>query len=552
MAAGGAAHANAVGPVRAAEQAAGAARAPGAARNESSSGDRWRGLRPAASGAWTIAVALAGLALAVHLATNARYGYFRDELYYLALSNHLDWGYVDLAPLLPLLTKLVRVSLGDSLPALRLLPALAAAARIVLTALLVRELGGRGRAVGLACLATLLMPGYLVLDGFLSMNPFESLFWMGSMAVLVRAVRRGEPRLLLWLGPLLGLGLANKHSTLFFGLTLLAALLISPERRLLRSRWLWLAAAIALLIFVPNLIWQAVHGWPTVEDQLNVQATHKNLALPPLPFVATQVLEIGPVGVVLVVAGLWHLFADQAGRRFRFVGWTFVLFFGLMLALKAKDYYVFPIYPMLFAAGGVGLEQLVTTRRLFGWVQWALPAVGVVFAVGTAPLFLPILPPPALVAYMEAIGQRPPAQEVRQVGPLPQYFGDQFGWPETVETVAQVYAGLPPAERTRAAIFAADYGDAGAIDFFGPVHGLPGAISPHQTYYYWGPGDATSDVAILLHVARPRAEQWCDSVEDAALVGHPYAMAEQHYRILICRGWRMPLPQLWPQLKTWN
>jgi len=489
-------------------------------------------------------------ALLLHLLTNGRYGYFRDELYFMACGDHLAWGYVDFAPLAAWLVHVNRAILGDSLHALRFLPAVSAAAKIVLSGMIVRELGGHRFAILLACLCVLLAPVNLILDTLYSMNSFEPLFWMGCVYVLLVALRRGEPKLLLWFGLLAGLGLENKHSMAFFGIALVLGLLFTPARRLFANRWMWAAAALAFVIFLPNLIWQIQHHWPTLEDLANVRRTHKNVELPPLPFLWAQTLMLNPASVLVWLPGLAFLVFDPETRRYRFLGITYLVLLGLMMALHGKDYYLAPAYPMLFAAGGVFWEQWSAEKSR--WLRIALPAAVALVALPTVPFVLPILPVDTFLRYQSAIGLEPPRTEAGHTGPLPQHFGDMFGWPEMVEKIAQVYNALPPQDRAKAAIYAGNYGEAGAVDFFGARYGLPKAISAHQTYFYWGPRQYTGEVMILLQGNRRAAEQRCFMFEDGPEVGQPYAMGEEHYQIFVCRGLRPPLQYLWPELKHWN
>jgi hypothetical protein len=493
-----------------------------------------------------IAVAFALAALLIHLLTNGRYGYFRDELYYLACGDHLDWGYVDHAPLIALIARTGRALFGDSLHAIRFFAALASPALILLTGLIARELGGGRFAVALACLCVLVAPIWLILHTFLSMNAFEPLFWMGCAYVLLLVIKRDNPKLLVWFGVLAGLGLENKHSMLFFGFALCAGLLFTKDRRLFLSPWLWLAAAIAVLLFLPNLIWQYQHHWPTIEDLSNVRKMHKNVELSPIEFIGQQILIMQPASALVWIPGLWFLLFDRIGQRYRALGVSFVVILGLMLALKGKNYYLAPAYPIMFAAGAVLWE------RGRAWVKVSLPAFIAVTGILFAPLTLPVLPVDALIRWQEIIHVSPPKTEVAHSGALPQHFGDMFGWPEMVATVADVYQNLPAADQAKTAILAGNYGEAGAIDFFGPRYGLPKAISRHQTYYLWGPRQYTGEIMILLQSNRADAEQYCTTVESGPELNHPYAMAEEHYQILICRGLKMPLPQLWPRLKLWN
>jgi hypothetical protein len=496
--------------------------------------------------------------MAIHLAASGSYGYFRDELYYLACGDHLDWGYVDHAPLIALVARLTRTLLGDSLHAIRLLPALAAGLKILLTGLIVRELGGGRFATFLACLCVLIAPVYLGIDTILSMNAFEPLFWMGCVWVLLLAINRDRPRLLVWLGVLAGVGLENKHSMLFFGAALVAGLLLSNERGLLLNRWMWVAAAIALLLFLPNLIWQVHHGWPTIVDLRN--ARYKNLPVTPTGFLGRQTMVMLPPSILVWLAGLWFLLRDAAARRYRALGWAFVVLLGMMMALQGKSYYIAPAYPMLFAAGGMFWEKW-TTGRWMRLARVALPLLLVLVAAISAPLSLPILPPGELIRYQQTLGIPPPRDYVGEAGPLQEFFADMFGWEEMVRKVAAVYHALPPDEQKRAAIFAVNYGEAGAIDFFGPRYGLPKAICPNQTYFYWGPRQYTGDVIVVLGLNdallngkgnRERFEAAFRSVQYGPRVEHPYSLTFEHYPIVTARGLKWPLARLWPRLRFWN
>ncbi|MBZ5515101.1 MAG: glycosyltransferase family 39 protein [Acidobacteriia bacterium] len=498
-----------------------------------------------------LAIYFALAKLILHLLTNGRYGYARDELYFLACGEHLDWGYVDFAPMVALIAKASRALLGDSLHAIRFLPAVAGAAKVLLTGLIARELGGRRFAVALACLSALLAPVYLAIDTPLTMNPFEPLCWMGCAYAVLLAVNREDPKFLLWVGLCSGLGLENKHSMVFFGFALVVGLLLSPQRRFFRNKWIWIAGALALALFLPNLIWEVRHHWPTIEALSNVKQTHKNLDRPPLQFIAQQILMMHPAIILVWGAGLWFFFRPD-GKRYRVLGWTFVVLFALMMAIQGKGYYLAPAYPMLLAAGGVLWERLLGDGPRLAWIKFALPALLVLTALPALPFVLPVLPVETLLRYQTALGVRPPLTEVAHTGPLPENLGDMFGWPEMLATVAEVYHRLPPAQRAKTAILAGNYGQAAAVDFFGPRYGLPKAISAHQSYYLWGPRDYTGESMILLQWNRADAERICTSVEDGPRLDPPYAMAEEHFTVLVCRGTKRPLQELWPSLKLWN
>jgi len=511
---------------------------------------------------WVMLGLLGSVKFLIHAALANRYGYFRDELYFLDCARHLDWGYVDHAPMIGLWAK-IALLFGGSLPALRLLPALAGAGLVVLSGLLAWRLGGGRFAQAMAALAVLAAPIYLGTDSILSMNAFEPLFWMGAVFVVLRILQpedhqpsiagAGGPRAWIAVGVLLGLGLMNKHSTAFFAFALAVGLLLTRERQALRTRWPWIGAAAAVLIFLPNILWQVRHDFATLEDLGNVARQGKNVVLGPLEFLGQQILILHPVLLPLWLAGLVWLFAARRGRL-RMLGWTYLVLFGLMFALKGKNYYLAPIYPMLLAAGAVALESGL--GRMRGSVRLAAQTaiVAVVLAAGTmtAPLALPLLEPAAYVAYEKRLGFAPPKTEVAHRGPLPQLFGDQFGWEELVSDVAGIYGRLAPEERARTGIFANNYGEAGAINLFGPRFGLPPAVSAHQTHFLWGPGRSRGDIFIVLQDTRKDLEEVCASVEEAAVHSHPWGMAEENRPIYVCRGLKTPLAEMWPRLKHWN
>ncbi len=489
----------------------------------------------------------------IHMLASGRYGYFRDELYFLDCARHLDWGYVDHAPLIALYAK-IGLLLGGSLPALRLLPALAGAATVALTIIITRQLGGNRLAQGLAGICLMGAPIYLALDGVLSMNAFEPLFWMGCVSVLIHIVRTGDSRFWILFGILAGFGIENKHSTLLFGFSVALALLISPQRRELLRQWIWIGLGIAFLIFLPNLLWQVQHGFATLEDLENVRRTGKNIVLNPLEFIGQQILLLNPLFSPVWLGGLIALLAGK-GKRMRLLGWTYIALLLIMILLKAKNYYLAPIYPMLFAAGAVAIENWLASRAFSRnrlWPKTVIVTSAAVFAAAVVPAMVPLLPPEKLVAYQRFFGMAATRTEVHHAGPLPQIFGDQFGWPELVKEVADIYWTLSPEERARTGIFASNYGEAGAMNHFGPAYGLPQALCAHQTHYFWGPRDFSGDTLIWLQWDREDIEQVCRSVERAGEHFHPWGMAEENRPIYLCRELRVPLQQMWPRLKHWN
>ena len=488
----------------------------------------------------------------LHMLFNGRYGYFVDELYYLACSHHLDWGYVDQPPLIAVITWIERTTLGDSLHALRFLPAIADGLLVLLTGLIVRELGGRRYAQILACVAVIVAPLYLGLNNLLTMNAFEPLFWMGCALVAIKIIKGAPPKLWLLFGFLAGLGLENKHSMLFFGFGLFVGLLLTAERRLLRSPWLWLGGLLAFLLFLPNLVWEIQHGFPTIELLRNVQRSGRNVALSSWSFLAQQVLVMNPLAAPLWLAGLWYFLFDGAGRIFRALGWTYLIILACFLLLHGRIYYLAPAYPMLFAAGAVAFERFAE-RRTRVWLKPAYVAVLLVAGVLLAPFaYFPILPVEKYLAYSRALHFQPPQIENHKMGPLPQIYADMYGWPEMAEAVAQAYNKLSPEDKQNCAIFGQNYGQAGAIDFFGAKMGLPNAISGHQSYFYWGPRNYTGECMIVMDDSPEKLSKEFDSWKKVATVYHPYSMPYQHFDVYLCRHLHGQLAQIWPTTKNWD
>jgi hypothetical protein len=491
------------------------------------------------------------IALIVHFLTNSRYGYFRDELYYIACARHPALGYVDLAPLSALLLRIELAIFGDSLFALRLFPALASAGTVWLTGVIARQLGGRAWAAGLASIGSLSALVFLALGNVYSMNIFEPLFWMGCAYCLIRIIQGGRQTWWLWFGALAGLGVENKHSIAFFGIGVVLALLLSPQRREFARAGIWFGGLIALALTLPNLIWQIQHHWPTYELLTNIAHSHKNVVLSPPEFLLQQMLILNPATLPLWLGGLIWLFAATEGRRYRVLGFAYLITLAEFIILHGKHYYLAPVYPILFAAGGVALE-----RWLAGSLRFVRPlyaAVMILVAAILAPTVVPILPPEKLVAYMEAIHFTPPKTETSHTAALPQLFADQFGWREMAASVGRAYTKLSPNDQRIVGIFCQNYGQAGAIDFFGKQYRLPPALSGHQNYFLWGPRGYTGDLLLVLDDDDGDEREQFRSVQDLGPVETSrWAMPwEQRQHIYLCRGLKKDLRQVWPTLKEW-
>lgn len=509
-----------------------------------------------ASGITRGAAALVGLValtkLVLHLATAGRYGYFRDELYYIACSRHLAWGYVDQPPLIALVTWLELHIGGQSLHALRFLPAVAGATLVILIAFLARAMGARRFGIWFASLSTACIGVSFVMDYLLTMNAFEPLFWTGCTYILVRIINTGNERLWLWFGVLAGIGLQNKYSMAIFAFGVVIGLLLTPERRVFARPWIWLGGVIAFLIFLPNLIWNVRHHWPFVELMRNIKASGRDVELGALRYIFEQLFVVTPVPLLVAVIGLVYLFAGKDGRRYRALAWAYLVTLAIIILMKGKNYYIVPAYPMLLAGGSVAIER-AAERIHWGWLRPAIVTLLLFTLFIMLPLGVPVLSAEGFLRYESKLPFPLPVSENGHRGAaMPQYYSDQFGWEELTAVVARVYRSLTPEEQQQACIGASNYGEAGAIDFFGPKYGLPNAISGHQNYFLWGPRNCTGMVLILLG---DRPENWngrCDRVDVAAELYHPYAIKFENKPVLVCHGLKANLQEIWPQLKDWD
>jgi hypothetical protein len=497
-----------------------------------------------------LVLCLAGLKLVFHLVTGGRYGIFRDELYYLACAEHLDWGYVDQPPLIALVAWMARHLFGDWLVGLRLFPALAGAATVWLTGKLAREMGGGMFAQVLAALAVVCVPIYLVMHHWLTMNAFEPLVWIGCVWCIVRAINRNDPQYWIWFGVFTGVGMETKYGIAFFIVAVVIGLVLTRERRFFATAQFWIGALIAFPIFLPNLIWLIRHDFPFLELMHNIRQTHRDVVRGPVAFVLDQVQIMNPLLFPLWLGGVIWLFLGREGRRFRLLGIVYVVLLAMFIALRGKNYYLASIYPILFAAGAVGLEKITAAR--WKWIRAAYVLLVLASTIVLAPTISPILSPKESIAYQKKLGFEPPKAENQPTGSLPQYFADEFGWEEMARETARIYKSLSAEEQARTAIFANSYGQAGAIDFFGPRFGLPKAICNHQSYWLWGPRDYDGSIVIILGSDGTGDREHFRSVEAVGRAEHPYSRRDEHFDIFLCRGFTGDLRQAWPKLKKYD
>jgi hypothetical protein len=475
-------------------------------------------------------LAVAAVLVAVELACAGRYGYHRDELYFLEASRHLAWGYVDQPPLTPALAALARTAFGDSLLGLRLLPALAVGALTVVGGLLAREFGG-GRAAQLLAAACVAGPSVVIAVGHLhSTTTYDLLCSAVVLLLLARLLRTRDVRLWPLVGLAVGVGLENKPSMAQLAGVGLVALLADREgRRLLATPWLLAGAAVALALWAPYLAWQAGHGWPQLDIFADLRQEDGGLGAG-LAFLPLQPVMTNPLLTPVWVAGLWWLLRDRQGRPWRPVAVAYLLLVAFYVVVGGKPYYAAGFYPALFAAGAVWLAR----RREPGGLplRRLLPAVAVAAAL-PLPLLLPVLP----------------VSTINTVSAVNEDAGETYGWPTYAAQVLAVRGSLPAGEQAKVVAVTGNYGEAGALERYGGAWGRQAVFSGHNSYWFWGPPHGDGSVVIVVGYAQARdlLDERFASVTLAGRLDNRHGVdnEEQGQPVWICRGLRGTWPDTW-------
>jgi 4-amino-4-deoxy-L-arabinose transferase-like glycosyltransferase len=507
--------------------------------------------RPGTPAFWTTGIAaLAAAKLGMHVMTImvTPYGVHRDELLYLAMGKYLRVFAMDFPPFIALLANTSRGVFGDTLLALRMGPALAGVALVVLAALIARTLGGGRGAQGLAALAVIAAPLFQRAASLFQPVVFDQLWWTLALYALVRIARGSQPRDWLLLGVAGGLGLLTKFSIGFIAVGVLVALVVTGERRAWGTRWPYIAALLALVLGSPSIIGQIALGFPVVGQMSDLQA-HQLARVTPGAFLTGQLFMIGPAILLALVGVVYALVArgDADARVARPAVIACMTAVLLLMVAQGKEYYAGPVYPMLFAAGAVALERLGRARRA---TTGALVALTLGYMLLALPIGLPILPAPQMARYAAWLGlTRAVVTNRGDVLPLPQDYADMLGWEEQVAAVARVYHDLPDADRGRAVILANNYGEAGAVDWYGPRHGLPRAVSNAGSYWFFGPGDLPGEVAVALGIEPDVLRDFYAEVTLVERLPNPWGVPEQqHNPIVVARRPMATLQEVWPEL----
>ena len=493
--------------------------------------------------AWRWLLAIAAARWLLHLLTQGQYGFHRDELAVLDDARRLAWGYVAYPPLVPFLARIGMETLGTTLVGYRLFSGLAQAAATLLAGLVARELGGRRGAQLAASLVLCCVPFSLLAGSMLQYTSLDYLWWVLSAWMLLRIANGGDPRWWLGLGLAIGLGMLTRYTMSICALGIAVAVLATPLRRQLATPWPWAGALVSLGLFAPNAWWQWQQQFVYLDFVREIHARDVRIGRTDGFLVGQLLVGAGPLLAPLWIAGLaWLAFAARA-RAWRSLAWLYATALLLFWVSSARDYYLAPAYPMLLAAGCVALAAGIARLR----PRFALPARIAAALVACAAFAM---------AVVVSLPVSPVGSEGWRIARrVHDNFAEQIGWPELVAQVASVYRALPAAERAHAAIFANNYGEAGAIDLYGPALGLPHAISPINSYWARGYGDrGPATVIVLGDDAEGMADTPADCVV-AARVRIPHGVENEesgHPDIYVCRRLRMDFAKEWPRMRSFG
>jgi 4-amino-4-deoxy-L-arabinose transferase-like glycosyltransferase len=479
---------------------------------------------------------LALLRLLLHVVLNTQYGFHRDELQVLDDARHLDWGYVPYPPLMPFLGWIELHLFGTALNGFRFFAALAQCVAMVLAGLIARELGGGRFAQWVSALATAFMPFSLIMSSLFMYSSLDFLWWVTIAYFTLCLINSGDGRWWLALGLVFGLGMMTRYTIAICAVSLLVGVVATPLRRQLLTPWPWAGALLALLIFAPNLLWQVQHNFVYLDFVKEIHERDIRWHRTDGFWVEQLYANTGPLLTPLWLAGLAFLAFAQSMRKYRVLAWIFIVALLVFAATRARGYYMAPAYPMLFAAGAVAWETWAMGLRSRGRVV-AYAATAVVLALacaGGAVLTLPISP-------VNSDGWRL-ARKVQSD------FAEQIGWPEFAQRVAEIYRGLPPEERAQTAILTNNYGEAGALNLYGPALGLPPVISRTNTYWLRGYGDPPPKTIIELgNTAEGESKSAAKCTSFGAFhnsLGVENEESAWDYEIFVCRE----IPPQWPAI----
>jgi Dolichyl-phosphate-mannose-protein mannosyltransferase len=491
-----------------------------------------------------VLVLVAAARLLLHIATNGQYGFHRDELQTLDDARHLDWGFVAYPPITPLIGRLELILFGTSLTGFRVFSAIAVSMIMVLAGMIAKELGGNRHVQVLAAVAAGISPVSLIQGAVFQYVSFDYLWGVTATYLLVRLLKSEDPRWWVPIGAVLGIGMETRYTMGFLALGIAGAVLLTPARRFLRSGWLWIGVAVSILVFLPNLIWQMHHHFISLEFLSHLHTRDLGQGRYSGFFREQLLTCVNLVTAPLTLLGLWFYFLCQQGRRYRFLGWTFVVSFVLFALAGSRSYYTAPLYPMLIAGGSVLFGDLLSRSRpawsrLAYGVQWTAILIG---GLAFVLLVMPVAP----------IG----SGIWRITSKMHDQFREEIGWPDLARSVTNVYRSLSAEEREHTGILTGNYGEAGAMNLYGPGLGLPHAMSLTNSFWYRGYDPRLPQTVILAGFDLDEGRKLFGSCVVAAKNTNPLGVENEESRdhpdILLCRNLRMPWPDYWERFRRFG
>lgn len=474
---------------------------------------------------------------AIYALTTWQYGFHRDELNFIENARYLDWGYVEYPPFTPIIGRLILELFGPSIVALRFFASLAICLSMLLTGFMTLDLGGSRAASIVATMATGLSAIALFNSRFFSYQTFDFLFWVLISYFVIKLINSGNPRWWLAIGAVIGIGMQNKYSIPFFAIGIAGGILLTQERRFLKSRWLWLGALLALLIFLPNLVWQIQHNFVSLEHQADMRSYNIEVGRTS-SFISEQFyINTNPAAIPLWLYGLYFCFFSKTGKKYRPLGWMYVIPFVLFLLASGRFYYMAPTYPMLIALGASQLINRPGSEQSRSKNFWRSLQYGSLVVLGllVMAVIIPITAPGSAWWRIDyAVNSE---------------ISEEIGWPELVQEVSRIYANIPANERTTTGILTMNYGEIGAVNLYGKELGLPEAISGINTYWLRGYGENPPQTLIVMGSTQKYAEEIFETCTVAGHTPDPYNIENEETRdhpdIFLCRELKEPWPEFW-------
>lgn len=472
---------------------------------------------------WNIIIFFAFTKLIIHLIFNTNYGFHRDEFLYLALGDHLAWGYMEVPPVIAIFGKIALI-LGGDLFIVRLFPALIGFVMILLIGIMVKDLGGKKWAQAFACIAFILSPAFLRTNTLFQPVSFNQLCWFLSAVLIIKLIKSQNPKFWYYIGLVAGLGILTKYSIAFFLTAFFFGLLLTPHRRWLKTKYPYIALGIALVISCPNLLWQFQHNLPIVTHMTELSQTQlKNVQIP--GFMTSQFL-MHNAGLYVWLPGLLYLFFSTKMSPYKILGWIYLLIILLLVLLSGKGYYSMGAYLMLMAVGGIAIESLVESKA--AWLKYVLVCLFVTLSIPLVPYGMPVLAIENMQKYCTYMKDKfkldgPLRWEDGKIYSLPQDYADMHGWEEISVRVSKIYNSLSPEEQKSCLIYGGSYGHAGSINYYREKYNLPEAYSFNGSHIMWMPDSVNFDNQIMIDDVSQTSSTWFNNMELVDQVQNPYA-----------------------------